>query len=212
MKKIKERQPYPIRNIELMFYLMNAKGKEWLSINYFFGLLNYLYQELQRTNQLENYRICFGSNMSTITSNVHAHSNILALSLDEEAIILKKGIELKELIYKHPIPVEIEIIIKNYHERVKCQQNNAFLGIERPQACGNIFTIRQGEVFANYIDDRYHYYQLCPYCGYIANIPEEKLSEEAKEECKVVYHTNPKVLRKKILLSELEGLLVNEEN
>ena len=50
--------------------------------------------------------------------------------------------------------------------------------LQRPdntQPCHEMFRVDEKEIFINPNDKLYRYYQMCPHCGYIVNIPEEIL-------------------------------------
>lgn len=77
---------------------------------------------------------------------------------------------------------------------------------ENTQPCGNIFYIKEKEVFVNPSKTTYRYYQLCPHCGYMVNIPKEILSEGIKKRIEDRCNKDDKLFRKKFLYSELFSL------
>ena len=58
------------------------------------------------------------------------------------------------------------------------------------------FVIKEEEIFVNPNDKLYRYYQLCPHCGYIVNIPKEILSEDIKQRIEDRCSKDDKLFRK----------------
>ena len=77
---------------------------------------------------------------------------------------------------------------------------------ENTEPCGENFIIKEDEIFVNPDDKLYRYYQLCPHCGYIVNIPKEILSDGIKQRIEERCSKDDKLFRKMFLYSELFGL------
>lgn len=81
--------------------------------------------------------------------------------------------------------------------------------LERPAStkpCHETFRIDESQIFVNPDDVLYRYYQLCPHCGYVVNIPKEILSEEVKQRIEERCSQDKNLFRKNILNSELIAL------
>lgn len=68
--------------------------------------------------------------------------------------------------------------------------------------CGNLFTIKEEDIFIDSDDELYRYYHLCPHCGYIVNIPKEILSEGIKQRIEDRCNQDNMLFRKYYLYSE----------
>jgi len=77
---------------------------------------------------------------------------------------------------------------------------------DHTKPCGKYFYIAESEIFVNPDDILYRYYQLCPHCGYIVNIPKEILSEGIKQRIEERCAKDPNLFRKMNLYSELFSL------
>lgn len=82
--------------------------------------------------------------------------------------------------------------------------------LERPQhtkPCGIPFYVKEEEIF---IDNNNkflcRYFQLCPHCGYIVNIPKDILSDGIRKRINDNCSKDPNLFRKKYLYSELFSL------
>ena len=64
----------------------------------------------------------------------------------------------------------------------------------------------ENEIFVDPNDSLYRYYQMCPHCGYIVNIPKEILSDGIKERIEDRCSKDNKLFRKMYLYSELYSL------
>ena len=77
---------------------------------------------------------------------------------------------------------------------------------EHTEPCGNIFYIDEEEIFINPNHPIYRYYQICPHCGYIVNIPNEILSDGIKKRIEERCMEDSNLFRKMFLYSELFSL------
>ena len=66
--------------------------------------------------------------------------------------------------------------------------------------------VDENEIFINPDDRLYRYYQVCPHCGYIVNIPKEILSDGIKKRIEDRCSKDDKLFRKMYLYSELFSL------
>lgn len=65
---------------------------------------------------------------------------------------------------------------------IKCEKGDSkLIRPENLKPCNKQFVINNSEIFAiKKYDNKYSYYELCPYCGYIVKIPEEYISNNEK--------------------------------
>lgn len=76
------------------------------------------------------------------------------------------------LMYHDELPCDLEI---------KCQlEGNDDLISENDNSCGESFIIKEQEIFVRKYNSLINYYQICPHCGFVVNIPEKLLSDGIK--------------------------------
>lgn len=112
--------------------------------------------------------INFIANMSN-----HYDSNFSILTEEE-----KQDIYLK---YHDELPWNLEKICKIEEEYDFLRKDKRLVRPEHTNPCEKSFYINEKEIFVNSNDSIYRYYQLCPHCGYIVNIPKEILSDGIKK-------------------------------
>ena len=81
--------------------------------------------------------------------------------------------------------------------------------LQRPdntQPCHETFRVDEKEIFINPNDKLYRYYQMCPHCGYIVNIPKESLPKGVKRKIEDRCSKSPNLFRINYLKSELKAL------
>ena len=81
--------------------------------------------------------------------------------------------------------------------------------LQRPdntQPCHETFRVDVNQIFINPNDKLYRYYQMCPHCGYIVNIPKESLPKGVKRKIEDRWSTSPNLFRINFLKSELKAL------
>ena len=100
----------------------------------------------------------------------------------------------------------MEIACELEEEYVKIMIETRLYRPEHTEPCGEIFIVKEEEIFVNPSDRLYRYYQLCPHCGYIVNIPKEVLSEGIKQRIEDRCSKDDKLFRKMFLYSELFSL------
>lgn len=120
---------------------------------------------------------------------------------------------------------EKQKIYLNYHDELPCDleivcgiENDDHLTTEaklnRPDntsPCGKNFTIKEEEIFVNPNKTSYRYFQVCPHCGWIVNIPREFLSDGIKERIEKRCSQDEKLFKKMTLYSELFSLDKNSK-
>lgn len=116
---------------------------------------------------------------------------------------------------------EKQEIYLQYHDElphdltIKCSLEEEYIEtlidsrLKRPDntaCCDKEFYINETEIFINPDDTLYRYYQLCPHCGYIVNIPKEILSDGIKKRIEDRCSKDNNLFRKMYLYSELFSL------
>lgn len=108
---------------------------------------------------------------------------------------------------------EKQKIYLEYHDElpwdleIKCVFDNDDL--ERPyntNPCLEFFYIKEEDIFINPNLKDYRYYQVCPHCGFIVNIPDNILSEGIKKRIEDRCKNDSMLFRKMYLYSELYSL------
>lgn len=104
------------------------------------------------------------------------------------------------------LPWNLEITCDIEEEYIKTLIETRLSRPENTIPCKEKFYIKEEEIFINPNDKLYRYYQLCPHCGYIVNIPKEILSEGIKQRIEERCQKDPYLFRKMFLYSELKKL------
>lgn len=108
-----------------------------------------------------------------------------------------------------------------YNLAIKCTLEEEYIDtlidsrLKRPdntECCGESFYINEQDIFIDPDDDLYRYYQICPHCGYIVNIPKEILSDGIKKRIEDRCNKDNRLFRKMYLYSELFSLDKNPTN
>ena len=108
--------------------------------------------------------------------------------------------------YHDELPCDLEIACELEEEYIKTMIETRLYRPENTKSCGENFVIKENEIFVNPNDKIYRYYQLCPHCGYIVNIPKEILSDGIKQRIEERCSKDDKLFRKMYLYSELFSL------
>lgn len=108
--------------------------------------------------------------------------------------------------YHDELPCDLEITCDLEEEYVKTMIETRLYRPEHTEPCGENFVVKEEEIFVNPSDRLYRYYQLCPHCGYIVNIPKEILSDGIKQRIEDRCSKDDKLFRKMFLYSELFSL------
>lgn len=108
--------------------------------------------------------------------------------------------------YHDELPCDLEITCAIEEEYIKTMIETRLYRPENTEPCGENFVISEEEIFVNPNDRLYRYYQLCPHCGFIVNIPKEILSDGIKQRIEDRCSKDDKLFRKMFLYSELFSL------
>ena len=122
------------------------------------------------------------------------------------SIFTEKEKQLIYLDYHDELPCDLEITCEPEEEYIKTMIETRLYRPENTKSCGENFVIKENEIFVNPNDKIYRYYQLCPHCGYIVNIPKKILSDGIKQRIEDRCSKDDKLFRKMILYSELFSL------
>ena len=104
--------------------------------------------------------------------------------------------------YHDELPNDLEINCGIEEEYIETRLRRP----ENTKPCGENFIIKENEIFVNPNDRLYRYYQVCPHCGFIVNIPKEILSDGLKQRIEDRCSKDDKLFRKMYLYSELFSL------
>lgn len=110
------------------------------------------------------------------------------------------------LCYHDEIPYGLQKRCELEDEYIKTMVDSRLERPEHTEPCNEEFSIDENEIFINPSDKLYRYYQLCPHCGYIVNIPKEILSNSTKQRIEERCAKDLNLFRKKVLYSELFAL------
>lgn len=108
--------------------------------------------------------------------------------------------------YHDELPCDLEITCELEEKYIKTMIETRLYRPENTESCGENFVIKEEEIFVNPNDNLYRYYQLCPHCGFIVNIPKEILSDGIKQRIEERCSKDDKLFRKMFLYSELFSL------
>lgn len=104
------------------------------------------------------------------------------------------------------LPYYLEITCDLEEEYIKTMIESRLYRPENTSPCYELFKIDKEQIFINPDDKLYRYYQLCPHCGYIVNIPKEIIPEHIKKEIEERCSKDQYLFRKQYLISELRSL------
>lgn len=110
------------------------------------------------------------------------------------------------LMYHDELPCDLEIECKLEEEYIQTTIESRLHRPKNTSPCGESFVVIEQEIFVNPNDSLYRYYQVCPHCGYIVNIPKEILSDGIKQRIEERCKKDDKLFRKMFLYSELFSL------
>lgn len=108
--------------------------------------------------------------------------------------------------YHDELPYDLEIACELEQKYTETPMDTRLQRPENTNPCNEHFFIKEEEIFVNPSDQLYRYYQLCPHCGFIVNIPKEILSEGIKQRIEDRCSKDDKLFRKMFLYSELFSL------
>lgn len=110
------------------------------------------------------------------------------------------------LIYHDELPWNLEKTCELEEEYISTMIETRLERPEHTKSCGEVFFVNEEEIFIDPNDVLYRYYQLCPHCGYIVNIPKEILSDGIKQRIEERCKKDSNLFRKRYLYSELFSL------
>ena len=108
--------------------------------------------------------------------------------------------------YHDELPCDLMIRCCLEEEYIKTMIDSRLVRPDDTHACFEDFNVNEYEIFVSPDDKLYRYYQICPHCGYIVNIPKEILSDGIKQRIENRCMKDPKLFRKMYLYSELFSL------
>ena len=108
--------------------------------------------------------------------------------------------------YHDELPWNLLMVCKLEEEYIKTRIETRLCRPENTEPCLGKFMVDENEIFINPDDRLYRYYQVCPHCGYIVNIPKEILSDGIKKRIEDRCSKDDKLFRKMYLYSELFSL------
>ncbi len=108
--------------------------------------------------------------------------------------------------YHDELPCDLEITCDLEKEYIETMIESRLQRPENTAPCKEQFVIKEEEIFINPNDVLYRYYQLCPHCGFMVNIPKEILSKGIKKRIEDRCSKDDKLFRKMCLYSELFSL------
>lgn len=104
------------------------------------------------------------------------------------------------------LPYYLEITCELEEEYIKTMIESRLIRPDETEPCHEPFNVDKNKIFINPDDRLYRYYQLCPHCGYIVNIPKEIIPESIKAEIEERCSKSPNLFRINFLKSELKAL------
>lgn len=124
------------------------------------------------------------------------HSDNLSILTEEE----KQAIY---LMYHDELPWNLKTTCHLEKESISLLVDARLARPPHTSPCGKSFYIKEKEIFVNPNSTIYRYFQICPYCGWIVNIPEEILSAGVKDRIEKYCASDMNLFRKMYLYSEL---------
>ena len=135
--------------------------------------------------------------------------NYLSKMMSEENNFSHFTEEEKQQVYLRfhdELPWDLEITCRMEDEYIPVLIETRLIRPENTNPCDRQFNIKEEEIFINPNDSLYRYYQICPHCGYIVNIPKEILSVGIKNRIEERCSKDENLFRKMYLYSELFAL------
>lgn len=136
--------------------------------------------------------------IETITSIPYNEDNYSIFTENEKQEIY--------LYYHDELPCDLEIACAIEEDYIQSTIETRLYRPENTEPCGETFIIKEEEIFVNPNYNLYRYYQMCPHCGYMVNIPKEILSNGIKQRIEDRCSKDDKLFRKMFLYSELFSL------
>lgn len=142
-------------------------------------------------------RRCIFTDYVSNYSNHYDYNNSLLTEEEKQNIYL---------LFHDELPCDLEKICELEDEYMPTMIETRLVRPDHTSPCGESFNIKENEIFINPNDSLYRYYHICPYCGYIVNVPKEILSDGIKKRIEERCEHDPNLFRKMFLYSELFSL------
>lgn len=136
-------------------------------------------------NYLSNYDNHYEDNLSLLTEQ------------EKQEIYLQ---------YHDELPWDLEITCAIEEEYIKTMIETRLIRPENTNPCTKNFYVKEEDIFIRPNDVLYRYFQVCPHCGFIVNIPKEILSSNIKQRIEERCQKDENLFRKMYLYSELFSL------
>ena len=108
--------------------------------------------------------------------------------------------------YHDELPWNLEITCRLEDSYPEDIEDNRLQRPNGTNCCNQVFYIDENKIFVNPADDIYRYYQICPHCGYIVNIPKEILSDGIRARIERRYNQDPELFRLSFIQSEDQAI------
>ena len=103
-----------------------------------------------------------------------------------------------------PCDLQIKCDLEVFDTSIQCEKR--LIRPNNTKPCSEFFNIKEENIFVNWDSQLHRYYQICPHCGFIVNIPDNILSEGIKKRVEKRCKKDPMLFRKMYLYSELYSL------
>ena len=140
-----------------------------------------------------------GDFISFVSNNSNHYDDNFSLLTEQEKQYIY-------LTYHDELPWNLEKTCELEEQIIPTMIETRLARPEHTMPCGETFYVNEEEIFVNSRDVLYRYYQLCPHCGYIVNIPKKILSDGIKIRIEERCLKDPNLFRKMYLYSELFSL------
>mgnify|MGYP005771100889 FL=1 len=87
-----------------------------------------------------------------------------------------------------PCDLEIKCDLENADTYIQCEKN--IIRLDNIKPCLQFFDINEEDIFVDLNSRCHRYYQVCPYCGFLVNIPDNLLSKGIKKRIEDRYKGN----------------------
>ena len=103
-----------------------------------------------------------------------------------------------------PCDLEVKCDLEKFDTSIQCEKR--LIRPDNTKPCLEFFNINEEDIFVDLNSKWHRYYQVCPHCGFIVNIPDNILSEGIKKRIEDRCKADPMLFRKMYLYSELYSL------
>lgn len=108
----------------LIVNFMKENNTDYILVNRFLKLINFIFNELYFKQILDNYKICFDINSYSIKRVTEYNSDIFELDLSDEILYLCYGLNSIDLAKKYHLDKTISNIIANFVKENKYYDND----------------------------------------------------------------------------------------